>query len=162
MRKLLLFGGCVLVLLVSAVAQDREKWAAAVLGAGPSHPVRVAAGGVRLELRGIYVCESLLWLSFRAENRSAIDFRADPVRFSIRDRRAFKRRARQEIPLWPVYRKGPGMLQSDSTVSFCDALVPRVPGKEQELVVEWVERNGDRRVRLRVKVGRLLKARKVR
>jgi hypothetical protein len=114
-----------------------------------------------MELREVYVRNGLLWLSFRASNRSAIDFRADPVRYSIRDRRAFKRRASQEVRLYPVVRQEPRILRSDSVVNFADALAPRVPGKEQELVVEWVERNGDRRVRVRVKVGRVLRARRL-
>jgi hypothetical protein len=41
------------------------------------------------------------------------------------------------------------------------AVAPRVPGKEQELVVEWVERDGDRRVVIRVRGKRVLRARKV-
>ena len=120
------------------------------------------AGGVRLELRRVWVSEGRIWLGFKAWNRSAIDFRADPVRFAIRSRRAFKRRALQEIRLVPVVRQEPRILRSDSTISFSDALAPRVPGKGQELVVEWVERDGDRRVRVRVKAKKLLKARKVR
>jgi hypothetical protein len=118
------------------------------------------AGGVRMELRKAVVRDGLVWLSFRASNRSAIDFRADPVRFAIRSRRAFKRRALQEIRLVPVVRQEPRILRSDSTICFADALAPRVPGKGQELVVEWVERNGDRRVRVRVGVKTLLKAKK--
>jgi len=140
MRRLVLLGGLIFG-LASAFGQT--------------------AGGVRMELREVYVRNGLLWLSFRASNRSAIDFRADPVRYSIRDRRAFKRRASQEVRLYPVVRQEPRILRSDSVVNFADALAPRVPGKEQELVVEWVERNGDRRVRVRVKVGRVLRARRL-
>jgi hypothetical protein len=39
--------------------------------------------------------------------------------------------------------------------------MPRVPGKEREIVVEWVERDGDRRVVIQVKRKRVLKARKI-
>ena len=114
-----------------------------------------------MELRGVDVCEGMLWLAFSATNGSAIDFRANAVRLVIRDRKALKRRALQEIALPVVFRQEPSVLRSDSTVKFCDALAPRVPGKEQELVVEWMERNGDRRVVVRVPVKRVLRARKV-
>jgi hypothetical protein len=141
MRRMVLLGGLVFGLL-SAFGQT--------------------TGGVRLELRRVWVSEGRIWLGFKASNRSAIDFRADPMRFVIRNRQTFKRRALQEIRLVPVVRQEPPMLRSDSTISFSDALVPRVPGKGQELIVEWVERDGDRRVRVRVKAKRLLKAGKVR
>jgi hypothetical protein len=120
-----------------------------------------AAGGLRMELRKIFVRDGLLWFAFRASNRSAIDFRADPLRFSIRSRKAFRRRALQEIRLQPVVRQEPRIVQSDSAVNFAEALVPRIPGKEQELVVEWAERDGDRRVRVCIRAKRLLTARKL-
>jgi hypothetical protein len=116
---------------------------------------------VRVELRGVYVCEGLLWLSFRAENGSAIDFRAGAVRVAIRDRKAFKRRALQEMALAVVFRQEPVVLRADSTVAFCDGVAPRVPGKGQEVVVEWAERDGDRRVELKVEGKRVLHATKI-
>jgi hypothetical protein len=135
-----------------------DSAAAKVMTAPLSHPVRVTAGGVRLEWRGLYMCRGLLWLSFCASNRSAIDFRADPVRVYVRDRRALRRRAQQELWLRPVFRKEEGVLGAGQTAGFCDALVPRVPAKDQELVVEWVERNGDRRLRMTVRGKWVLKA----
>ena len=149
------------MVLVTARGQDRGAAAARVLVAPPSHPVHVESGGVRVELRGVYVCEGLLWLSFRAENRSAIDFRAGAVRVAIRDRKAFKRRALQEMALAVVFPQEPVVLRADSTVWFCDGVVPRVPGKGQEVVVEWAERDGDRRVMVRIPGRRVLGAGKV-
>lgn len=160
MRKGIFIFGYMLV-LVAAHGQERTAAATKVLLAPPSHPIRAAAGGVRVELRGVYVCEGLLWLSFRAENRSAIDFRAGVLRVAIKDKRAFKRRALQEVALAVVSRQEPAVLRADSVVRFCDGLAPRVPGKGQELVVEWAERDGDRRVEIRVKGKRVLGAGKV-
>lgn len=160
MRKGVFLFGYMLVLL-SARGQDRRAAAVRVLGAPPSHPVHVESGEVRVELRGVYVCEGLLWLSFSATNFSAIDFRAGAVRVAIRDRKALKRRALQEVALAVVFRQEPSVLRSDSTVGFCDGLAPRAPGKGQELVVEWVERDGDRRVQMRMPGKRVLRAVKV-
>jgi hypothetical protein len=80
---------------------------------------------------------------------------------AIRDRKAFKRRALQEMALAVVFRQEPSVLRSDSVVRFCNGLAPRAPGKGQELVVEWAERDGDRRVWMRVKGKRVLGAGKV-
>jgi hypothetical protein len=107
------------------------------------------------------MCDGLLWLAFAASNRSAIDFRGNAVRVEMRGRKAFKRRASQELGLRVVWRGEPGVLKADSTVRFCVAMVPRVPGKEQEIFIQWVERDGDRRVVMRVRGKRVLRARRV-
>ena len=150
-----------MLVLIAVHGQERSTTATRVVASPPSHPVHVESNGVRLELRGVYVCEGLLWLSFSAENRSAIDFRAGLVRVTIRDRKVFKRRALQEVALAVIFRQEPSVLRSDSTAVFCDGLAPRVPGKGQELVVEWAERDGDRRVQMRIPAKRVLKAGKV-
>jgi hypothetical protein len=107
------------------------------------------------------MCDGLLWLSFSASNRSSIDFRGNAVRLEIRGRRAFKRRASQEVGLRVAFRGEPSVVRADSVVRFCVAVAPRVPGKEQEMVAEWVERDGDRRVVLRVNGKRVLRAKRV-
>lgn len=138
-----------------------DSVAARVMAAPLSHPVRVSTGGVNLEWRGLYMSQGLLWLSFRAVNHSAIDFRGDAVRVYIRDRRGVRRRAVQERALRPVYRSGTGVMAAGGAISFCVGLVPRVQGKGEELVVEWVERNGDRRMMAAVRGKRVLKAVKI-
>jgi hypothetical protein len=166
MKIIVLVFGCVLLVVVG-FAQERgglasqEGAAARVMGAPLSHPVTAWTGGVRVELRGVYMCDGLLWLAFAASNRSAIDFRGNAVRVEMRGRKAFKRRACQELGLRVVWRGEPGVLKADSTVRFCVAMVPRVPGKEQEIFIQWVERDGDRRVVMRVRGKRVLRARRV-
>jgi hypothetical protein len=160
MRKGVLVFGWVLMVVVG-FGQERDSVVTRVLGAPPSHPVAAWNGGVRVELRGVYMCDGLLWLSFDAANRSAIDFRGNAVRVEMLGRKAFKRRASQEEGLRVVYRGEPGVLKADSTVRFCVGLVPRVPRKEQEIVVQWVVRDGVRRVVIRVSGKRVLRARKV-
>jgi hypothetical protein len=166
MKKGILVFGCVLLVVVG-FAQERgglasqEGAAARVMGAPLSHPVTAWTGGLRVELRGVYMSGGLLWLSFSAANRSSIDFRGNAVRLEIRGRRAFKRRASQEVGLRVAYRGEPSVVRADSVVRFCVAVAPRVPGKEQELAVEWVERDGDRRVVIRVRGKRVLRARRI-
>jgi hypothetical protein len=134
---------------------------AEVLKAKPCCSRRASNAGVRLELTGIYIDSSLLWLVFRGVNRSAIDFRAGRMRFVIRDRHALKRRALQELRLVPLVRQEETTVWADSAVTLYYGLTPRVPGKRQELVIEWAERNGDRRMLIRVAARDLLTARRL-
>ena len=150
-----------LLVLICGRAQDRPAEAKKVLSARPWMSRHVSAGGVRMELRGLYICGGLLWVWLRAENRSAIDFRGNVVRFGIRDRHVVRREAMQEIWLTPVASLGVGVLQSDSAVNFCYGLIPRIPGRKRELVIEWGERNGDRRLRISLKGKDVFRARKL-
>jgi len=133
----------------------------AVLHARPCHQRHTSTGGIGLELRGIYIDSGLLWLVFRGVNHSAIDFRPAAMHIDIRDRRSLKRRALQERPLTPVLKSDPSVLSPDSTVLFCYGLVPRIPGKRQKLSMEWMERNGDRRLQLQVSAAAILTARRL-
>ena len=83
------------------------------------------------------------------------------MRFSIRDRRVFRRRARQDVPLPVVVRREPTLVRSDSVVLLCYGLAPRLPRKEQQLVIEYAEQNGDRRMTLRLTNKDILKAKKL-
>ena len=146
------------------VGQERGAFAGggrvpgAVMDARPCLSRRAGSGGIRLELTGTYIDSSLLWFVFRCANSSAINFRSGGMRFVIRDRRALKRRALQELRLVPVVRQEAALLRADSTVRLYYGVIPRVPRPRQELMIEWVERNGDRRVQLRVPARILLTA----
>jgi Domain of unknown function (DUF4138) len=165
MKRIVFVG---LILLVTLVSHAQEVVVgvpagtiAHVLEAPPYHERQTTTGGVRLELTGIYIDSNLLWVVFRGINRSAIDFRPGSMRFAIRDKKALKRRALQELPLSCVVRSEPPLLQADSTIRLAYGLVPRVPGKNQELRIAWVERNGDRRLLLRVPANIILTARRL-
>ena len=157
MKRLLSMSAFLVLIIFVAPAQP----VAAILQAGPCHQQHTSMGGVRLELRGIYIDSGLLWLVFRGVNHSAIDFRPATMHIAIRDRQALKRRALQERPLKPVIKYEPSVVQADSTVLFCYGLVPRIPGRKQELGIEWMERNGDRRLLLRLSAKSILTAWKV-
>lgn len=132
-----------------------------VLNASPCCSRHAVSGGVRLELTGIYIDSSLLWFAFRVVNRSAIDFRAGGMRFVVRDRHAMKRRALQELQLVPLVRREAAVIRADSAVRLCYGLTPRVPTRNQELMIEWVEKNDDRRMQVRVPASSLLRARRL-
>lgn len=142
-------------------ATGHAKRIPAILQAKPCHQRHTSMGGVALELRGIYIDSGLLWLVFDGVNHSAIDFRPATMHIYIRDKRALKRRALQERPLTPVIRYEPSVVAADSGVLFCYGLVPRIPGRKQELTIEWMERNGDRRLKLHVSAEAILTARRL-
>jgi hypothetical protein len=153
---------CLSLLLILAVrGQDRQKELGLVAEAAASHSRHVEVSGVRLELRGVYVLDGLLWFSLRVSNGSVIDLRAAPMRFSIRDRRVLRRRARQELPLATVVRRETLSVLSDSAVWLYYGLAPRLPDKRQELVMEYGERTGPRRMSLRLRDKDILKAKKL-
>lgn len=159
--KMIMLLGLSLLILSCTRAQDRNREVATVLGAEASRVLVAAASGVRLELRGVYVLDGLLWFSLRVRNGSVLDWRGNAMRFSIRDRRVLRRRARQELPLAAVVRREGLVVSADSTVALCYGLMPRLPGKRQELVLEYGERNGDRRLSLRLRAKDILNAKKL-
>jgi hypothetical protein len=138
-----------------------DSVAVEVLKAPPAHSIRCKEAGVTLEQRGLYICRGLLWISLVAENQSAIDFRGNEVRVFIRNQRVLRRRARQEVVLRAVYRREVGVLGARQRVALCVAVAPRVPGKGEELVVEWMERDGDRRLKVAVTGKRVLGAKRL-
>jgi|GEM_PF-3246922 len=160
MKKMILMFICVATAL-GLWAQDREAEMATVLGAPASVSHHVRVGDARLELRGVYVLDGLLWFSLRMSNGSVIDWRGSPMRIVIRDRRVWKRRARQEQSLVTIARREVLLVRSDSVISLCYGIVPRLPGKRQDLVLEWRERNGDRRMSLRLDRKDILKSKKL-
>jgi len=160
MKKVILMFICVAAAL-GLWAQDREAEVATVLGAPASVSRRVRVGDVRLELRGVYLLDGLLWFSLRASNGSVVDWRGSPMRIVIGDRRVWKRRARQELTLTTIARREVLLVRSDSAAAFCYGLAPRLPGKGQDLVLEWRERNGDRRMSLRLDRKDILKSKKL-
>lgn len=121
--------------------------------------VGASDGKVRLVLKSAYLKDRLLWLSFKAHNHSLIDFRPDVMRFSIEDRKRVKRTAVQSIGITPVYNPQGDCLAGGSQNMLAVAFTPFtiVPGKN--LVVDWSEPNGGRRIRLLIKGRELLRVR---
>jgi hypothetical protein len=121
----------------------------------------IHAPGIRLELKGIYVADGLLWFITRVSNNSVLDWTANPMRFSIRDRKVWRRRARQDFSLPVVARRESRLVRSDSAAIFCYAVVPRLPSRGQGLVLEYGERTGDRRLILKITSKQILNAKKL-
>jgi hypothetical protein len=81
------------------------------------------------------------------------------MRFSIEDRRRVKRTAVQSIGITPVYVPESTCLAGGSKNELAIAFAPFTIVPEKDLVVDWGEPNGGRRLRLRIKGKELLRVR---
>ena len=129
-------------------------------GIVPEGPViaHCRAEGMKLRLRGIWLCEGRLWFGLEWENRGAIAYTPAYVRWTIRDRRQVRRTAMQELPLEPLGGDGPVALPSDSVVHSWSGFIPFALSPDKELVLEVAESGGGRVLELVIKHQELLKA----
>jgi conjugative transposon TraN protein len=136
-----------------------EEDAKRVVEEKPFLRVRVSAGGVGLALRGAYLKDGLLWLSFRASNRGLIDFKPDLLRCQLEDGKSVRRTAVQSIEVHPVYDPAKIVLAGGSRSKWAIGFRPFVAGPGKNLVVEWSGDKDGRRLRLVIRGKYILKAR---
>lgn len=120
---------------------------------------RAANDGLRLTLRGVYLCDSLLWLSLDLRDRTSMGLGIGGLRISTEDKRRVKRTATQELEIPPVYTDRIGALPGSGRRALAVALHPFVIGRGKRLVLEVFDRGADRQVVLRVRGKRLMRAR---
>jgi len=121
---------------------------------------RAEADGLRLDLRGIYLRDSLLWLSLNLRDRTAIGSGALSLRIYTEDKKRVKRTATQELDITPVYADGIGPLHGFGRRTIAVGLHPFVLGHGKRLVILVLDRDGNRQVALRVKGKVLIRARR--
>jgi len=112
---------------------------------------RCRTEGVEVALQGIYLKDSLLWLALQWSNHSPIAYHSDFCRWFIRDKKAFKRTAQQELVVEPL-------CTEDSAGHQWVGFRPFALAKDKELVLEAGERNGGRTLTLVIHHQELLKA----
>lgn len=116
------------------------------------------AEGMKLRLRGIWLCEGRLWFGLEWENHGAIAYTPAYSRWTIRDRRQVRRTAMQELPLEPLGGGGPVAVPPDSVVHSWSGFIPFALSPDKELVLEVAENGGGRVLELVIKHQELLKA----
>ena len=121
---------------------------------------RVRQQKMELALEGVYLYDSLMWLSLRVGNHSPIGYRPGYVCWCIRDRRQQRRTAIQELPLKPVYTNPPDILPGDSSQMILAAFQPFSLPRDKELVVYMAEGNGARDILMKIGERQLLKVRR--
>lgn len=121
---------------------------------------RCKAGGMRLQVRGIWLADGKLWLGLEWENHSPIVYTPAYIRWYIRDRRQVRRTAMQEVPLEPMGAGEPASVAADSVVHSWAGFYPFALARDKELVLEVAEKGGGRVLELVIKHQELLKAKK--
>ncbi|GGB23920.1 hypothetical protein GCM10011511_54770 [Puia dinghuensis] len=126
----------------------------------PAGPVleRCRTGGVELRLREIRIAGSCLWFGLEWVNRSPIGYTPAYVRWTVRDRRAFRRTALQEEPLAPMSQLELPSVDQDSVRCSWVGFRPFALAKDKELILEAGEKGGGRTLQLTIQSKQILKA----
>lgn len=117
---------------------------------------------MQLQLQYISVRENVLYFPLLVCNHSNINYAVQSLRFFVRDKRAGKRTALQQLPLQALYIYHPlkrieGNDEARTVVALPGFTLPQ--GKQ--LWIELTEQNGGRNLRLLVNNRRLLQAKQL-
>lgn len=121
---------------------------------------RVTSDGLGLRLKGVYLRDSLLWLSMELQDRTNMGCTPGGLRIYTKDRKKVKRTATQELECAPAYSEGFGVLSGPGREAAAVAFHPFVVSKGKRLVISFSDEDAGRQVILRVKGKVLMKTRK--
>jgi Domain of unknown function (DUF4138) len=130
------------------------------LGAAPGfmrHSVK--RDGLVVTLRGIWMTDSLLWLSMEVRNRSLIPYRPEYLRVYTEDRKKVRRMAEQQAPVSPVLTSSLPLVAGDSIRPLVMGFVPFSVPRGKWLCVDMADAGGGRQTILRIDHKALLRAR---
>lgn len=117
---------------------------------------------MKLGLRGIYIQDNMMFFHFKISNRSNIPYHTDMLRFFVKDKQRVSRTASQEIEKIPSYRFGHDRVFKGRTTRDIVYAVPKFTIPDAKLlVIELIEKDGGRHLRLAVKNSTIIKARQV-
>ena len=129
--------------------RDDAHWLEAI----PRHShVSTRPERLSLHLTGMYVLDSLEWLSFRLFNRSELDFHPETIRFYLQDRKKVRRRAMQEVDIQPLYQDIPPSIDHGKRSALAMAFLPFHISKGKRLICEFRGTDG-RMIQLGVRGG---------
>jgi hypothetical protein len=114
--------------------------------------------GMELTLRAIRIKDSCLWFGLEWRNRSSIVYTPAYVRWTIRDKRVFRRTAVQETGMEPLCMTIPKGIDGDSIYKSWTAFPPFALTKGKQLVLEAGEKGGGRMLVLVIEPKQILKA----
>jgi conjugative transposon TraN protein len=114
-----------------------------------------------LQLKGIYLSGSSMWLTLKLFNTSLIDYKPDYVCFFLRDRKRAKRTAVQETEMFPLLPPCKEVVPGNASMKLLFPFRPFTIPRSKELVIQIGEQNGGRSLVLPVSYKKILKARLV-
>jgi conjugative transposon TraN protein len=113
---------------------------------------------IKCTLRGIYIRDHLMWFKLEITNNSAVDYRAEYIRFSIKDKHAGKRTAVQETGLSPVWRSPDLPIAGQNKQMLVFAFPVFTLDRHKKLLIQISEKNGGRILTLEIPAKTLLKS----
>ncbi len=149
-------------ILFSGLPVNRETLAADADSLGKSGGFLregVRSERMHLELRGVYLKDSLQWMAFHLANHSLIPYRVAFVRMYIEDLKKVKRTATQRVGLNPMYESRLWVVSGNGGAPFVLAFAPFAVPKRKKVVIEITDQGGGRTLVLPVKAKTLLKTR---
>jgi len=121
--------------------------------------LRRSVGDIEAAITGIYIRDNHLFFQLRLQNRSALDYDIDFIRFFIRDRVVRKRTAIQEIELKPLFIAGnQTTLKAKQTSVIVIALGKFTIPSTQHGLLEVGEKDGTRLLQLKLPNKKLFQA----
>ena len=126
----------------------------------PDDPVleRCRNEGMELRLRSVCIRDSCLWFGLEWINHSPIDYSPGYMRWTIRDRRVFRRTAVQEQEVEPSDAPVLAVVGGDLVRHSFAGFRPFALAKDKQLVLEIGEKGGGRALVLTISHKTILKA----
>jgi len=126
----------------------------------PDCPVleRCRNAGMEVRLRSVCIRDSCLWFGLEWVNHSPIDYSSAYLRWTIRDRRVFRRTALQEQGLEPCVMTTLPVIGGDSVAHSFAGFRPFALPMDQQLVLEIGEKGGGRMLVLTISSKTIFKA----
>lgn len=118
--------------------------------------------GIRLQLNGLFIHDNIMYFRLNIANETNINYDIDQLRFYIRDQKKAKRTATQEIEINPLYVKGDTAVIVGQTERVFVYAVPKftIPDKKY-LVIELMEKNGGRHLKIKVHNKTIVQAKRL-
>lgn len=123
------------------------------------HGIHDKAGNVSLALNAVFIKDNILFFKLVVDNPSCLNYDVEQFRWYIRDQKASKRTAVQEIEIKPVHTTGDmTAIQGRKRNVWVVALPKFTIPDGKYLKVELMEKNGGRHLRLNIKNRTIIRA----
>lgn len=121
--------------------------------------IRTKKYGIKVEVRGIYVSNDVIYIHTLIRNETNISFEVDCCRFVVADRKLAKRTAQQQIPV-DIIRvcNDPAIVRGRQQQRTVFALPKLTLSADKVLLLEIVEKNGARHQTIEIGAKELLAA----
>jgi conjugative transposon TraN protein len=125
--------------------------------------IRDRSYGIRFILSGLFIKDDVIFFKLEAKNNTQINYDLEVLDFFIKDIRQSRRTSIQELQQHPLYiYHNPDVIKGHSKRVWVVALQKfTIPGKKK-LVIQLMEKNGGRNLRLRISNRTLIQARAAR